>query len=91
MRAIDLFCGCGGLSLGFQNAGIQIVRAYDNWDKAVNIYNANFVNHKAELKNAYDITVDELKAYNPDLIIGDHLAKIIHQQGNKTKLKVEPI
>ena len=42
-RAIDLFCGCGGLSLGFQNAGFQIVHAFDNWDKAVNIYNGDYV------------------------------------------------
>ena len=47
-RVIDLFCGCGGLSLGFEKAGFQLVRAFDNWDKAVNIYNKNFIDHKAE-------------------------------------------
>ena len=45
-RVIDLFCGCGGLSLGFEKAGFQLVRAFDNWDKAVNIYNKNFIDHK---------------------------------------------
>ena len=35
--AIDLFCGCGGLSLGFQNAGFTILRAFDIWDKAINL------------------------------------------------------
>ncbi len=69
-RAIDLFCGCGGLSLGFENAGFQVVRAFDNWDKAVNIYNANFQNHEAELMDAYDITPEYLQTYEPDIIIG---------------------
>lgn len=40
--AIDLFCGCGGLSLGFQNAGFTILRAFDIWDKAINNYNPQF-------------------------------------------------
>ena len=31
MKIVDLFCGCGGLSLGFQNAGFEIVAAYDKW------------------------------------------------------------
>ena len=31
--AIDLFCGCGGLSLGFQNAGFTILRAFDIWEE----------------------------------------------------------
>ena len=42
MKAIDLFCGCGGMSLGFQNAGFEILAAYDNWDPAVEVYKKNF-------------------------------------------------
>ena len=38
IKAVDLFCGCGGMSLGFQNAGFQLLAAYDNWDAAINIY-----------------------------------------------------
>ena len=29
MEIIDLFAGCGGLSLGFQNSGFKIVAALD--------------------------------------------------------------
>ena len=35
MKTVDLFAGCGGMSLGFQNAGFDIVAAYDNWHPAV--------------------------------------------------------
>lgn len=43
-KIIDLFAGCGGMSLGFQNAGFEIISAYDNWQPAIDIYSANF-NH----------------------------------------------
>ena len=43
-KAVDLFCGCGGMSLGFQEAGFKITSAFDNWDPAVQIYKQNF-NH----------------------------------------------
>ena len=28
-RTVDLFAGCGGMSLGFQKAGYSIIAAYD--------------------------------------------------------------
>lgn len=68
-RAIDLFCGCGGLSLGFQNAGFQIVHAFDNWDKAVNIYNTNFDDHEAEILDVYNLTTEYLNTFRPDGLI----------------------
>ncbi len=69
IRVIDLFCGCGGLSLGFQKAGFTIVKAFDNWERAVEIYNKNF-SHTAELRDVYDLTPDYLSNFSPDIIIG---------------------
>ncbi len=45
--AVDLFCGAGGLSLGLQRVGFRIQGAYDNWDRAVETYSANF-SHEAQ-------------------------------------------
>ena len=47
IKVVDLFAGCGGLSLGFQNAScgkgkFNIVGAYDAWKPAVNNYLLNF-------------------------------------------------
>jgi DNA (cytosine-5)-methyltransferase 1 len=42
LKVIDLFCGCGGLSLGFQNVGFELLAAFDNWKAAINIYSKNF-------------------------------------------------
>ena len=42
IRTVDLFSGCGGMSLGFQNAGYKVLAAFDNWKPAVDVYKANF-------------------------------------------------
>jgi DNA (cytosine-5)-methyltransferase 1 len=42
IRVVDLFSGCGGMSLGFQEAGFDVVAAYDNWDPAIEVYKRNF-------------------------------------------------
>lgn len=38
---IDLFCGAGGLSVGFQMAGFQVIAANDIWKSAIETYKAN--------------------------------------------------
>lgn len=70
IKAIDLFSGCGGMSLGFQNAGFEIVTAYDNWDAAINIYRKNFSHPiiKADLNdNQY---LEGIHKIAPEIIIG---------------------
>ena len=71
MRVVDLFCGCGGLSLGFQEAGFEIVAAFDKWPAALDVYNRNF-DHPAidlDLSNVLD-SVPVISQYNPSMIIG---------------------
>ena len=41
----DFFCGCGGLGLGFKNAGFQIVGAWDFDKFAVASYRENVGDH----------------------------------------------
>ena len=71
MRVVDLFCGCGGLSLGFEKAGFDVVAAYDNWDAALHVYNANF-NHPAKSLDLADVEtcVEEISSFSPNMIIG---------------------
>lgn len=40
-KLLDLFCGAGGLSLGFEKAGFSVVKAIDIDQHAVNTYNLN--------------------------------------------------
>jgi DNA (cytosine-5)-methyltransferase 1 len=70
MKVLDLFAGCGGMSLGFQNAGFEIAAAFDNWKPCVQVYKANF-EHPIFEKDLSDIEnhrlLNEIEA---DMIIG---------------------
>ncbi|MEH2161203.1 MAG: DNA cytosine methyltransferase [Nostoc sp.] len=70
-KVLDLFAGCGGLSLGFQNAGFNILAAFDNWKPAIDVYQKNF-SHEifdydlSNLRSNYQI----FKERCPEIIIG---------------------
>src|SRR5258708_4720994 len=44
IRAVDVFAGVGGSSLGARNAGVEVVAAIDNWALARKTYLDNFQN-----------------------------------------------
>ena len=70
MKVVDLFSGCGGMSLGLQQAGFDVVGAFDNWDPAITIYKENFQHpiFKEDLSRVdADAKISKLK---PDLIAG---------------------
>lgn len=70
LKTVDLFSGCGGMSLGFQNAGFDIVAAYDNWMPAVDVYRLNF-DHPIYKEDLADEGVQtDINELNPDIIIG---------------------
>ena len=35
---LDLFCGCGGMSLGFEEAGYHVLLGIDIWKDALETY-----------------------------------------------------
>lgn len=71
MNTVDLFAGCGGLSLGFQKQGFNIVAAFEWWESAVNCYQSNF-DHPIFQTDLSDVetAVKQIKQFHPDLIIG---------------------
>lgn len=60
-RALDLFAGCGGLSLGFESMGFETV-GYEMEQVAVETYNKNLKGHciaeKITLSTIYDQSID---------------------------------
>lgn len=83
MKAVDLFCGCGGMSLGFQNAGIEVVAAYDNWMPAISIYRDNFEHPVYDLDLNLELAVNHIKEFNPDMIIGGPPCQDFSIAGNR--------
>lgn len=70
MKAIDLFAGCGGMSLGFEQAGFDVIAAYDNWDAAIKIYESNFFHPIYKRDLADDSVAQQIVKMRPDLIMG---------------------
>ena len=71
MRAVDLFCGVGGLSRGLHDAGIEIVGAYDNWPAAVETYGWNMP-HPVECMDLLDVTLAarKIRPLGAEMIVG---------------------
>ena len=71
MKVVDLFCGCGGLSLGFMNAGFDVLAGFDFWDDAIDVYKRNFSHPviKQDLMNV-DEASEKIRVYEPEMIIG---------------------
>ena len=71
-KVLDLFCGAGGLSLGFQMAGYQIVGGVE-WDEdAMNTHKRNFSTQFEYCGDIKKITDDEIikNFKGVDVIIG---------------------
>ena len=67
LTVVDLFAGCGGLSLGFELSGFEIVGAYDNWKPAVETYGNNFhhVSNLSMLSECSDLPASTLIVGGP--------------------------
>lgn len=74
-NVIDLFCGAGGLSLGFEQAGCNIVLGIDNDKLALKTFETNHKNAKTlcsditeiDYKNSIKNVIGDTKI---DLVIG---------------------
>ena len=75
LSAVDLFCGAGGLSLGLENAGIELVCGVDNWPVATDTYSANF-DHPALAMDVSNLSASDILNFagangrNIDLVVG---------------------
>jgi DNA (cytosine-5)-methyltransferase 1 len=59
-KVISLFCGAGGCSIGFKQAGYDIIYATDIDEVAVNTYSLNFGGTICECRDIRDINFESL-------------------------------
>ena len=86
LGAIDLFCGVGGLSLGFEQAGIPVLASFDYWERALDVYNLNFPNKAAKLDlSDVSAAVKELQKHSANMIIGGPPCQDFSHAGNRTE------
>ncbi len=73
VRIVSLFCGMGNADAAFLDAGkelgidVRIVAAFDSWEKAVQVYNAN-LDPVARVADVKTLTRADLPPH--DLVIG---------------------
>lgn len=71
---IDLFSGCGGMSLGFEQAGFKCLLAIDCWEDALITYRHNRKDANTLCADIDKIDtaslVEDFKGVNVDLVIG---------------------
>ena len=74
-NVLDLFCGAGGLSYGFENTGYNILLGIDNDAKALETFRANHTNAQSICGDITEITYEHdiqplLNGKKIDVIIG---------------------
>lgn len=71
---IDLFCGCGGMSLGFEQAGYKVLLGIDNWQDSLNTFQYNHHGSQTLCADLMSLTPSEvenkIKSKAVDVIIG---------------------
>ena len=72
LNVIDLFCGCGGLSYGFELEGFNVLLGIDNDKMALETFKHNHKNSKAILDDITKVSYESIKE-----VIGDNKIDLI--------------
>lgn len=88
---LDLFAGCGGMSLGFQMEGFNVLAGFDNWKPAIETYSQNMGHGSTQLDlGDVEATIEALEPYfadpaNKPAIIGGPPCQDFSSAGKRTE------
>ena len=94
LNVVDLFCGAGGLSLGFQGAGYNILTAIDNNPNSIESYSKNIKSRYKTICNSITkiqpkelLNYIKMNAGELDLLIGGPPCRGFSQANRQTREK----
>ena len=67
-KVLDLFCGAGGLSIGFERNDFEVVKAIDFAKHAVETYNFYRKEKVAEVKDVKEIDDDYISSFTVQVV-----------------------
>lgn len=92
-RVLDLFCGAGGLSLGFELAGFDIVGGVDFMKDAIATHEKNFKNSLsicADIREISDEEVQKMFGGKVDVIVGGPPCQGFSAANKQQRLEDDP-
>jgi DNA (cytosine-5)-methyltransferase 1 len=69
--AIELFCGCGGMSTGLLDAGIRVAAGFDIDARSIEAYNYNH-----DYRGSVGVVMDLVEASGAELLAAAHLSTV---------------
>ncbi|RLE74638.1 MAG: DNA (cytosine-5-)-methyltransferase [Thermoprotei archaeon] len=73
LTVVDLFCGAGGLSRGFQMAGFEVALGLDNFEPAAETFQRNFPKASVIVEDVKEVRSEDILRElggRPDVVIG---------------------
>ena len=92
-KIVDLFCGCGGMTLGMEKAGYNVLAGFDIWKPAIDVYKANFKHPVIQL-DLSDVksSVKEISKYDEDVKMYFNLKELaiycVSESGKQLKINL---
>ncbi len=90
-KVLDLFCGAGGLALGFQQAGFEVVGGIDHSEHAVASFDANVAAGTGMVRDLRDEDFSDIAAFldgnSPDVVVGGPSCQGFSTSGGLSRAK----
>ncbi|WP_170127479.1 DNA cytosine methyltransferase [Kineococcus rhizosphaerae] len=92
VKVVDLFCGAGGLTIGFEDAGLDVAVASDFWHSAAETHRINFPSIPFIEADIRDVTPADIKSHcgglAPDVVAGGPPCQGFSSAGARSEIDI---